>query len=308
MHAVVLETDVLGPGLQTKYDDSLTSYQFPRRYLSQFHPLSEGHDMLAVIYEPRGRESKGRMAYVGWATLRGAPRRESIESEDLYRVDCVEPMRAFERPVPREIRGQPLERWLRYKARGRDRNIATLGKAVRALSGHEVEDIFRLGATDVAWDAEVVEESDGPDSSEDRPKGIVEQVMRSERFKDDVLSAYGYRCAVSELSSQGMGGLVEAAHIRGAGRPHCGPDHITNGIAMTPTLHRLFDRHLFSFRYEGNELVVVTSNQLSVNMVENTMTGSRLALTNGQEVRLPREASAQPCRRFIDYHRHQLRT
>ena len=76
--------------------------------------------------------------------------------------------------------------------------------------------------------------------------------------------------------------------IRGAGWPENGPDHITNGIALTPTLHRLFDRHLFSLQYIGEELVVVTSNQLSGDMVQDSITGSWLKVEQGQQVRLPR--------------------
>lgn len=130
MDAVVLETDVLGPALQSRFDDSLTGYQFPARYLRHFSPLSEGADMLAVIYEPRGNPPIGRMAYVGWAILRGAPRRDLSRPGNVYRVDCLEPMRSFERSVPREIGGEPIERWLRDLPRGHQWNSATRGRAV----------------------------------------------------------------------------------------------------------------------------------------------------------------------------------
>lgn len=306
MRAVVLETDVLGPASQRKYDDRLTSYQFPRQYLKCFAPLSDGQEMLAVIYEPRGTASKGRMAYVGWATLRGAPNPDPGGSRSTYRVDCVEPMRTFEKPVPREVNGEPIERWLRDKPRGRYRNIATLGRAVRRITAKEVEDIFRLGATNLAWDADDRERAGELTTSEDRLSRIVKRLERSAQFRANVLASYGNRCAVSGLSSGGMGGLIEAAHIKGAGRPDYGPDHVTNGVALTPTLHRLFDRHLFSFRYAGDELIVVTSNQLTMKMVENSKTGSRLAVEDGQKVRLPLEISTRPRSRFVDYHRRRL--
>ena len=119
--------------------------------------------------------------------------------------------------------------------------------------------------------------------------------------------AYRNRCAVSGLSAEGIEGLVEAAHIRGAGRPEFGPDHITNGIALTPTLHRFFDRHLFSLQYQGDELVVVTSSQLTANMVEDPITGSRLNLQHGQMVRIPSEIGARPRRDFVNFHRRLLR-
>ena len=125
MDAVVLETDVLGPASQSRYNDSLTSYEFPARYLRHFRPLSEAKEMLAVIYEPRGSPPRGRMAYVGWAILGGSPQRDSSGQGNAYRVDFVEPMCSFQRPVPREIQGEPIEQWLRAFPRGRLRNTAT---------------------------------------------------------------------------------------------------------------------------------------------------------------------------------------
>ncbi len=310
MDAVVLETDVLGPASQSRYDDSLTGYQFPARYLKHFSPLSEATDMLAVIYEPRGNPPVGRMAYVGWAMLRGSPRRDPSRPDSIYTVDCLEPMRSFERPVPREVDGEPIERWLRDLPRGHHRNSATRGRAVRRLAANEVEDIFRLGATDLTWDtvAGAAEDRDLPHDGEVRLRRLVERLERSTAFRQAVLAAYGGRCAISGLSSDGIEGLVEAAHIRGVGRPEFGPDHITNGIALTPTLHRIFDRHLFSFRYEGDDLVVVLSRGLTADMVQSSITGSQLSLQQGQRVWLPSSASARPSRKFINFHRSQLLT
>ena len=264
--------------------------------------------MLAIIYEPRGRSRRGRMAYVGWAILHGSPRRDLSGQGNAYRVDFLEPIRSFDRPVPREIDGEPIEQWLRDYPRGNLRNTATRGRAVRGLVADEVETIIRLGATNGTWNAP---ESTGGDPSisqagDTRTRQIVTRLGRSERFRQDVLEAYGKRCAVSGLSAGRIKGLVEAAHIRGAGQPECGPDHITNGIALTPTLHRLFDRHLFSLQYQGNELVVVTSNQLTIDMVQDPITGSRLSLQQGQRVCLPSDIASRPGRQFVDFHRRLL--
>lgn len=125
MEAVVLETDVLGLASQFSYDNSLTSYQFPARYLKHFRPLFTGADMLALIYETRGTPPRGRMAYVGWAVLRGNPRRDLSASANTYRADFLEPVRSFAQPVPREIEGEPVKRWLREYPRGRPCNTAT---------------------------------------------------------------------------------------------------------------------------------------------------------------------------------------
>ena len=310
MDAVILETDVLGPASQSKYDDSQASYQFPSRYLRHFEPLISDADMLAIIYEPRGKPPRGRMAYVGWAILRGHPRRDLSGNGNAFRVDCLEPMRSFERPVPREIGGEPIERWLRAIPRGHLRNTATRGRAVRSLAPEEVEVILRLGATDVAWDVQEASSSDNETlgAGDTRIRQLVTRIGRSARFRRDVLAAYGMRCAVSGFSANGVEGLIEAAHIRGAGRPELGPDHITNGIALTPTLHRLFDRHLFSLQYVGEELQIVTSTQLAVDMVQAPISGSRLKLESDQRVLLPSDTSFRPGREFVDFHRSLLRS
>ena len=87
MDAVILETDVLGPASQATYADSLTSYQFPARYLRHFEALARGDDMLAIIYEPRGKPPKGRMSYVGCGVLQGAPREDASGPGNGHRVD-----------------------------------------------------------------------------------------------------------------------------------------------------------------------------------------------------------------------------
>lgn len=310
MDAVILETDVLGPASQLKYDDSLTSYQFPSRYLRHFQPLTSDEDMLAIIYEPRGKPPRGRMAYVGWAVLRGHPQQDTSGNGTAFRVNCIEAMRSFERPVPREIGGEPIERWLRAYPRGHLRNTATRGRAVRSLAAEEVEIILRLGASDVAWDVQEASSTDKgiPKAEDTRIRQLVTRIGRSARFRLDVLAAYGMRCAVSGFSANGIEGLIEAAHIRGVGRPEFGPDHVTNGIALTPTLHRLFDRHLFSLQYVGEELLVVTSSQLAADMVQAPISDSRLRLESGQRVRLPSESACRPSRTFVDSHRSLLRS
>ena len=266
--------------------------------------------MLAIIYEPRGKPPRGRMAYVGWSVLRGSPRPDLSGPGNAYRVNFLDPLRKFDQPVPREIGGEPLERWLREYPRGRLRNTATRGRAVRGLVADEAEAILRFGATDITWDARQETGSDPNElrAGDTRIRQLVTRLGRSARFRQDVLLAYGNRCAVSGLSADGVEGLIEAAHIRGAGRPEFGPDHIANGIALTPTLHRLFDRHIFSLQYIGEFLVVVTSNQLTADMVQDTITGSTLKVQSGQRVRLPSEAASRPGREFVDYHRGLLRS
>jgi putative restriction endonuclease len=71
---------------------------------------------------------------------------------------------------------------------------------------------------------------------------VVQEVSRLSRlasFRQQVLFAYGYRCAVSRVQLR----LVDAAHILPVGADGSA-DHVRNGIALSPTYHRAFDAGL----------------------------------------------------------------
>ncbi len=67
----------------------------------------------------------------------------------------------------------------------------------------------------------------------------VSRLSRASNFCEQVLNGYGNRCAVTRLQLR----LVEAAHILPVAAPGSS-DHIVNGIALSPTYHRAFDRGL----------------------------------------------------------------
>jgi len=71
---------------------------------------------------------------------------------------------------------------------------------------------------------------------------IVSTVNRLSRvacFRQQVLTAYGNRCAVSRLQLR----LVDAAHILPVGAKGS-TDNVQNGLALSPTFHRAFDNGL----------------------------------------------------------------
>lgn len=73
-------------------------------------------------------------------------------------------------------------------------------------------------------------------------KRIVQTVSRFARqanFRQQVLQAYGNRCAVTRMQLR----LVDAAHIMPVGAPGS-VDHVRNGIALSPTYHRAYDNGL----------------------------------------------------------------
>ncbi|MBF6560184.1 MAG: HNH endonuclease [Candidatus Binataceae bacterium] len=82
----------------------------------------------------------------------------------------------------------------------------------------------------------------------------VSRLSREAGFRQQVLFAYGNRCAVTRVQLH----LVDAAHILPVGAPGSA-DHVRNGLALSPTYHRAFDAGLIyldeQFRmqiYDGN--------------------------------------------------------
>jgi putative restriction endonuclease len=71
---------------------------------------------------------------------------------------------------------------------------------------------------------------------------VVQEVSRLTRlasFRQQVLFAYGNRCAVTRMQLR----LVDAAHILPVGADGSA-DHVRNGLALSPTYHRAFDSGL----------------------------------------------------------------
>ncbi len=68
---------------------------------------------------------------------------------------------------------------------------------------------------------------------------VVNQLTRDSRFRQIVLQAYDYRCAVSRTQL----GLVQAAHIVPVENPES-VDSIQNGIALSPNYHIAYDTGL----------------------------------------------------------------
>ncbi len=237
MRALVLESFV-----GSNYADSPDSYEFPPQYLGFFEPLTHDEPMLAVIYEPRGDQGEGRMAYVGWALLRDAPAasgRLNARRQRLHRLAYADRYREFDRIVPREAIGMPVETWLRALPRGRARNVATFGRAVRPLIDEDLQLIMGIGFPDGVerFNTEPPAEHAVAEviTATERSRRLISALQREARFRDDVLAAYQHRCALSGLAASSSPsrayGLLDAAHIRPVGNQ--GADAVANGLALT---------------------------------------------------------------------------
>lgn len=88
-----------------------------------------------------------------------------------------------------------------------------------------------------------------PDNVVDGRKEILARVRRRQgqgKFRDDLMSAYGERCAITGC---GIKALLEAAHIL----PYRGPatNHVTNGLLLRADIHTLFDLGLIWIADDG---------------------------------------------------------
>lgn len=272
-------------------------YHFPRTYLRQ---VEQALNDWIVYYEPRRGE--GRQAYFAVARVdRIAADPEQPDHFFAYVGDYLE----FPNPVPfREATGF-YERAL--EGPNGQTNLGSFQRAVRILPDYEYDTIVRTGLGSVivpeSWAANV---SASPvflgEEITEYQRPVIEQVtkrlVRDEAFRRKVEEAYDSTCAMTGLRIINGGGRaeIEAAHIKPVGDNHKGPDSVRNGVALSRTLHWLFDRGLLSIsgRYE-----ILTAKHLVPQQVERLLNPDRNLL-------LPKSPLFRPHPEFLRYHREHV--
>jgi putative restriction endonuclease len=237
------------------YDDRIEAwYHFPKRYLDR---AKQAVGDFIVYYEPR--RNKGPSSHTGRCAYFAVAQLVAIEP-DRKRPDHfyahLNHFLEFDREILFREGNDYYESSLR-KADG-STNKGAFGSSIRLIPHDEFERIVQAGLSTQleAWErpdrvAEPVPEYIA------RP--VVEQIVsrkfRDVAFRRHVRSAYGNTCAVSGLHLINGGGRpeVQAAHIRPVEED--GPDTVRNGIALTGTVHWLFDRGLVSFDDNYNVLL-----------------------------------------------------
>ncbi|WP_212827297.1 HNH endonuclease [Catellatospora sp. TT07R-123] len=77
-------------------------------------------------------------------------------------------------------------------------------------------------------------------------------IVRDPQIAQSVKALYDHRCQICGVRLQTRnGGYSEAAHIRGLGVPHRGPDHLANLLCLCPNDHVLFDTFTIYVDHEG---------------------------------------------------------
>lgn len=260
------------------YDDEPDRvYDFPKSYLKA---VEEGVGDWVVYYEPVKAGPRGYFAVAKIAQIVPKP---GVESRYLA-VIAPGSFLPFDREVPRLLNGRPFEAALTAPD-GTPKAGGAQQLAVRRLPEREFAEIVRLG---LPADLERIEaarydpsrpELDDSALAFDRPvvERLVSRPFRDVAFRRKVRVAYDYRCAVSGLRLRNGGGRpeVQAAHIRPVDKQ--GSDSVRNGLALSGTLHWMFDRGLLSVADDGS--ILVSRNKVPGEVVDRLIVpGGKLCL------------------------------
>ena len=122
---------------------------------------------------------------------------------------------------------------------------------------------------------------------------------RDPKFRELVLSAYEYRCAICNYDINLLGKTVglEAAHIQW--HQARGPDTQTNGLSLCVLHHKLFDRGVIGLNDEYQILVSQTSHG-------NESFDRWVLAFNGCHIREPQATDYLPGKKHIAWHRKEV--
>lgn len=277
------------------YDDRPWEvYQFPRPYLSR---ASQMVGDWVIFLEPTKVGKKGYHAVAKVSQITPDPR-----IADMY-LAIIDPATylEFDRDVPFQSEGDYPERSV-LNEMGRVSGRAQA--AVRTIPDADFNRIISLGletqepllprVDDAFGLSAVQEEQAGFVYDEDKTKVLTLRTVRDRIFRSKVLKAYGSRCALTGFKFINGGGRaeVEAAHIKSVGAK--GPDVVQNGLALSGTIHWMFDRGLVS---------VADDRQILLSNLINDIDGVRKILNPGGLAWVPEREAERPDPGFLQWHR-----
>lgn len=288
---------------ESGYDDDIVrQYHFPNRYLAI---AKEAVGDWIIYREPR--RSGGRSGYVAAAKV---DRLEPAPDAPGFTYARMTGFLPFDVVVPLRRESGFYERQLSFVEKPSMLGARLQGRSVRLISNEEFADIVLAGLTNTLDPNNALRlELDGSHVDQDtltlisaphaeQERRIVEMLVnrkiREASFRKNVIDAYENTCAVTRLKLVNGGGKaeVQAAHIWPVAEG--GPDVVQNGIALSATVHWLFDRHLISLTDDYGLLVS-----------HNKVPGELRSLFEGQLelIHLPEDPLKRPHIPYVQRHR-----
>lgn len=279
-------------------DEPDVVYDFPRAYLKA---IEEAVGDWIIYYEP---VKAGRRGYFAVAKIEQVIPKPGAEGRFLAMI-APGSFLPFDREVPRLIDGRPMEAAL-TEPDGTPRKGGAVQLAVRRLPEADFARIVNLGLPQDLERVEATRYDPHPDGfgqgAEVFERPILERLTkrpyRDVAFRRKVREAYGHRCAMSGLMLRNGGGRpeVQAAHIRPV--ENRGSDSVRNGLALSGTLHWMFDRGLISVA-DDCETILVSHNKVPRDVV------SRLLAPDGKLIR-PIDQQNAPHPENLRWHRENI--
>ena len=130
-------------------------------------------------------------------------------------------------------------------------------------------------------------------------KYLAKKTKRDRKFRENVLHAYGYSCAVCgfnlRMKTSPVG--LEAAHIKW--HQHGGPDTENNGLALCATHHKLLDSGVMTLSEDYKIL-------LSEWIFDPDRENSFIKEYHKREINLPMNSRHSPATDYIRWHREEV--
>ena len=280
------------------YDDSPAErYQFPRQYLKR---VADCVNNWIVYYEPT-KVINARGYYAVAKVQEVIP---DFRASGMY-IAVIEPgsFLQFVNPVPFNGPDGISEQGV-LNEKGAVSGRAQ--SAVRPLSAADFNKILDIGLaespTELPRIGSAIEQPGFHEQQalfhqeevRSRANYLSSRIVRDRVFRQVVLRAYDARCAMTGLKLINGGGRAEAeaAHIRPVAAN--GPDIVSNGLALSGTVHWMFDRGLIS---------VADNDEILLSRYLNDVDGVRHLINKSGRIWRPLRVSDQPHPRFLAWHR-----
>jgi putative restriction endonuclease len=283
------------------YNDEVTRhYQFPKRYLG-FVERCVGD---RIVFR-RPRADGGNLAYFACAFVSHLePDANNTSMTFAHLRDFMQ----FDHPVPWTDGGRYWEEDLRSIPQ-QQVGASLRGRSVRLLSEADFAAILAAGLSETlapenseklhlppetAAQASADLNAAGAGRERRIEQVLTNRVIRDANFRGLICDAYEGRCAVTKLKivDGNDNPEVQAAHIWSVADG--GPDVVQNGIALSGTVHWLFDRHLITI--DDDYRLIVAERKIPREF-------QALLGRQGAVLHLPTKIAERPHASFLEKHR-----